>query len=121
MNSACFYSFLGIVAGVFIIFGPGDCLAQKGDKTMQNSSNNIITKDFEGVVFDAEKKAFWWELQKTISYWTPGTAEILQAESFIASYLKEHARGIYKKFEDLQKAVRRCCYRREAMYLRIFL
>ena len=70
---------------------------------MQNSSNNIVTKDFEGVVFDAEKKAFWWELQKTISYWTPGTAEILQAESFIASYLKEHAPAIYLKLKTYKR------------------
>ena len=71
---------------------------------MQNLSNNIIiTKDFEGVVFDAEKKAFWWELEKTISYWTPGTAEIIQAESLIASYLKEHAPAIHLKLKTYKR------------------
>jgi hypothetical protein len=104
MHSTYFYSLVGIVAGVFIISGPVDCLAQKGDKTMQNSSSNIIiTKDFEGVVFDAKKKAFWWELQKTISYWTPGTAEIIQAESLIASYFKEHAPAIYNKLKTYKR------------------
>ncbi len=103
MNSACFYSFLGIVAGVFIISGPGDCLAQKVE-TMQNSSNNIIiTKDFEGVVFNEEKKAFSYELQKPISYWTPGNAAILEAESLIASYFKEHAPAIYLKLKTYKR------------------
>ena len=104
MNAVFVHSLVGIIAGVFIISGPVDCLAQKGDKTMQNLSNNIIiTKDFEGVVFDAEKKAFWWELQKTISYWTPGTAEIIQAESLIASYLKEHAPAIHLKLKTYKR------------------
>lgn len=71
---------------------------------MQNSTNVVVvTQDFEGVVFSAEKKAFSWELEESSTYWTPGHAEIVHTESLISSYLKENAPVIYSKLKTYKR------------------
>ena len=104
MNSSCLRGLMGIVVGVFLIAGSELSVAEKGGRNMPNPTNMVVvTQDFEGVVFAAEKKAFHWEFEGSVTYWTPSQFEIVHAESLISSYLKEKAPAIYSKLKTYKR------------------